>query len=218
MIIPSIIAINQDEFDARVAKIAPLKYAHIDVMDGKFVKSKSFMFDCDFSALQHFDYVEIHLMAKDPFLFLMQNKELFDKASKIIVHFDANIDDVIALCRAQKKHISLAVSPDSDIDTALQMIQDNAITECLVMTVEPGFYGSPFKSSTLKTVKRLAQIVSVECDGSMTDRTLILAAKAGATHFVVGSYLQNSPDPIGTHTKLLYLSKRVLSSDYSEVF
>jgi pentose-5-phosphate-3-epimerase len=211
MIIPSIIAQTQDEFEERISKISKIGFAHIDVMDGKYVKSKSFSFNCDYSPLFTFDYVEVHLMVREPGYFLEKNLELFEKASKIIVHHDVYFEDVLAWCRQNNKLFSLAVKPDVDVSGIFDLISQHGITECLVMTVDPGFYGSPFKPTTLKTVRKLAELVSVECDGSMTDRTIPLAAKSGAKNFVVGSYLQNSADVIGMYERLVLIAKREVS-------
>jgi ribulose-phosphate 3-epimerase len=208
MIVPSIIASSQEEFEERLLKISRLKFAHIDVMDGKYVKSKSFQFVCDYSSLALFDYVEVHLMVRDPGYFLEKNLELFERASKIIVHHDVYFEDVLALCRMHGKLFSLALKSDADISQIEQLVGQHAITECLVMTVDPGFYGAPFKPTSLKLVRKLAELVTIECDGSMTDRTIPLAAKSGAKHFVVGSYLQNATDPLGMYERLVLVAKR----------
>jgi len=44
-IIPSIIAKNQDELNYRLKKVKFSKIIHLDIMDGKFIKNKSLMFN-----------------------------------------------------------------------------------------------------------------------------------------------------------------------------
>ena len=63
-IIPALIAKSQKEFDERFSKIKNLSNTfHLDVMDGKFVKNRSLMFN--FKLPKNKKYVA-HLMIKNP--------------------------------------------------------------------------------------------------------------------------------------------------------
>ncbi len=194
MIIPSVIASSQSEFEERLAKVAFLDCVHIDVMDGKFVTQKSFQFDVDYTVLHNFAYVEVHLMVAQPLLYLEKHRDLFLKATKIIVHCECNIEDVVALTREYHKLISIAINPSTPYTTVLNVARLYAIPEILVMTVNPGKYGSPFLPQMLSRISQLATECTIECDGSMNELTIQKAVSRGASHFVVGSVLQNATD------------------------
>ena len=65
------------------------------------------------------------------------------------------------------------------------------------MTVNPGFYGSPFLPEMLDKIKKLSKKgpnLDIEVDGGVTDKTISLVDKAGANMFVSGSYIVKSDD------------------------
>ena len=195
MIIPSIIAKTQKEFETRLNAVSFLDCVHIDVMDGNFVKQTSFMFDVDFSVLHEFAYVEVHLMVENPLLYLEEHRDLFLKATNIIVHCECDIEDVIAVAREYGKLVTLAINPGTTYQKAIDIARLYAITQVLVMTVHPGAYGSAFLPQMIARVSRIAKQYSVICDGAMNERTILKVARSGAKHFVLGSVLQNAADP-----------------------
>ena len=63
------------------------------------------------------------------------------------------------------------------------------------MTVNPGFYGSPFLPEMLEKISKLRSLapdLNIEVDGGVTDKTIDLVNKAGANMFVSGSYIVKS--------------------------
>ena len=63
------------------------------------------------------------------------------------------------------------------------------------MTVNPGFYGSPFLPEMLEKISELRKLkpsLDIEVDGGITDKTISLVDKAGANIFVSGSYIIKS--------------------------
>ena len=63
------------------------------------------------------------------------------------------------------------------------------------MTVNPGFYGSPFLPDMLEKIKELRTLktnLDIEVDGGITDKTIGLVDSAGANMFVSGSYIVKS--------------------------
>ena len=68
------------------------------------------------------------------------------------------------------------------------------------MTVNPGFYGSPFLPEMLEKIKELRNLkpdIEIEVDGGVTDKTVKLVDKAGANLFVSGSYIVKSDNVEG---------------------
>jgi len=83
-IISSIIANSQKELNKRIIKVKNYSnWLQLDVMDGKFVKNNSLMFD--FKLPKTKCKYEVHLMIKYPELWIKKN---WKKAGVIIFHID----------------------------------------------------------------------------------------------------------------------------------
>tara|TARA_Y100000310_G_C20174202_1_gene575088 strand:- start:37 stop:606 length:570 start_codon:yes stop_codon:yes gene_type:complete len=187
MILPSIIANSQKEFDKRFEKVKSFSKFHLDVMDGKFVKNKSLMFNFKLPKNKKF---EAHLMVKNPKTWIKKHGR---KVDNIIVHYESMKGVSLS------KKISLAINPKTSVNEIRPFL--SKINKVLVMTVTPGKYGSKFLSSTLKKIKELKS-KTIEVDGGINPTTIKKAKKAGATQFVVGSYLQKSKDMKKSISKL----------------
>ena len=69
-IVASIIAKSQKELNERIKKVNSLNRIQLDIMDGKFVKNKSLMFD--FKVPKGKKY-EAHLMVSNPLAWIKKN-------------------------------------------------------------------------------------------------------------------------------------------------
>ncbi len=190
VVIPSIIAKSQKELDERISKIDSNIY-QLDFMDGKFVKNKSLMFE--FKVPEGKEY-EAHLMISNPKDWITKN---WEKVNTIIFHFESvrNPEGIIQLIKSRKIKVGLAINPKTSVDKIKPFL--DKISMVLVMTVNPGRYGSKFLSKSLEKVKELRRLkpgLNIEVDGGINDKTIIRASKVGANIFVVGSYLQKSED------------------------
>ncbi|MBS3080896.1 ribulose-phosphate 3-epimerase [Candidatus Pacearchaeota archaeon] len=209
-IIPSIIARNQKELNQRLKKVKFSKIIHLDVMDGKFVRNKSLMFD--FALPFRFKIVnyEAHLMMKNPTNWI---KKHYKKVDLIIVHYESrDIKKIIELIKKCKRKIGLAVNPGIPL-TKLKNIPIREIDTLLIMTVYPGRYGSSFLPLMIKKIKQARKRypkLNIEVDGSINEKTIRKVFHTGANKFVVGSYLQNADDVKERINEL----KRIIS--YSE--
>ncbi len=69
------------------------------------------------------------------------------------------------------------------------------LDQVLIMTVDPGFYGSPFLPEVVKKISELREIapfLNIEVDGGITNKTIEIVDEAGANMFVSGSYIVQS--------------------------
>jgi ribulose-phosphate 3-epimerase len=85
------------------------------------------------------------------------------------------------------------LNPETSIEKISSFIDD--IDQVLIMTVNPGFYGSPFLPEMLDKIRELRNLkpdLNIEVDGGITDKTIDLVDKAGANMFVSGSYIMKS--------------------------
>jgi len=190
-IIPAIIAKNQEELATHLTKVIDyVDVIQLDVMDNIFVPNTSLFFD--FELPQSPVRFEAHLMVKDPAAWIENNGE---KVDMILVHSESDMvpADIIQQVRDCGKQFGFVLNPDTPL-TALDDVLDD-IDQVLIMTVQPGFYGSPFLPEMLEKIRALRQLkpdLAIEVDGGITDATIPSVEKAGANLFVSGSYIVKS--------------------------
>ncbi len=187
-ILPSIIAISQKELDQRIEKVRSFFPAlHLDIMDGRFVKNRSLFFDF---VLPKNVYCEAHLMVEDPETWVFENLK---KVDTVVVPIEScSVPySLIQFVHDAGKKIGFALNPETPISEIEQFLDD--LDLILIMTVHPGQYGAAFVSETLQKINDLhlhKPELSIEVDGSINPDTIKQVADAGASRFVVGSYLQ----------------------------
>lgn len=202
IIVPAVIAKSQDELERILDKIGDnAGLIQLDIMDGKFVPNHSLHFDFQ---LPREKYVfEAHLMVDSPDNWI---ESIGKKVDTVIVHFESASFSrkTIRSIKAIGKKAALALNPETEIENVTDYLDD--LDQVLIMTVNPGFYGSPFlpdvmgKISTLRTMK---PGLDIEVDGGIAPETIELVNEAGANLFVSGSYLVKS-DNMQERINLLY--------------
>ena len=192
MIVPAIIAETQNELDQMLSKVqGKAERVMLDFMDGIFVPSKSLDFDIELP--EGIDY-EAHLMVHNPLNLI---EKLKDKVRIIQLQVESlkNIKNAVNRVKNLGFNVYLALNPDTPITTVEPHLK--SIDGVLIMTVQPGQYGSKFLPSTLDKVKKLRELyadLSIEVDGGMNPDTAQQAKKAGANIFASGSYIMKSGD------------------------
>jgi len=193
IIIPAIIATNQEELNQRINKVKDhVKTLQLDVMDGNFVPTHSL--DFNFTLPETDCKYEAHLMVNNPEEWIEKNHQIADV---ILVHIESTQEPekIIELVKSKGKKIGFVLNPDTPTEK-IRPFLDN-IDEVLIMTVNPGYYGSKFLPETLEKVKELRALkpnLEIEVDGGIGLETIEQAYKAGANLFITGSYLQKSED------------------------
>ncbi|UCF49883.1 MAG: ribulose-phosphate 3-epimerase, partial [Thermoplasmatales archaeon] len=143
---------------------------------------------------------EAHLMVEDPEDWIEKYGE---KVDTILVHFESKYDSekIIDIVKRKGKKFGFVLNPETSIDNISSFIND--LDQVLIMTVNPGFYGSPFLPEMLEKIRRLREMkntLDIEVDGGITDETIAFVDKAGANMFVSGSYIvkaENVSEAIG---------------------
>lgn len=175
-------------------------YMHIDVMDGHFVPNITLgapVVKCIKKATKvPFD---VHLMISDPLKYI----DDFAAAGADIITFhtecDSPIEETIDKILSHGIKASLTVKPATPVEEILPYLDKLAMV--LIMTVEPGFGGQSFMEDMMPKVSRLREEIDrrglnceIEVDGGINEKTIAIAAKAGADVFVSGNALFSSPD------------------------
>ncbi len=193
IIIPAVIAKTQKELDDIFSKIKDSALLlQLDIMDGKFVPTNSL--DFDFRLPEKKYLYEVHLMIDDPEKWVEENGERVDA---VIAHFESvkNPERIIESVKAKGKKIAFALNPETDTELILNYL--DSIDQVLIMTVNPGFYGSKFlpeMSDKIRRLRKLRPDLDIEVDGGIKPDTIEEVCEAGANMFVSGSYLINSDD------------------------
>lgn len=192
-IIPAIIAKSQNELEQKINKVKDyVEIIQLDFMDGKFVPNNSI--DFDFKLRDNNYIFEAHLMIKNPMSWIEKN---YSKIDTILVHYEScdNHSEIIKSIKSKDKRAGLVLNPETPIDTINNFLDD--LDQVLIMTVNPGFYGSPFLPEMLDKISDLRSLknnLDIEVDGGITDKTIGLVDKAGANLFVSGSYIVKAID------------------------
>lgn len=192
-IIPAIIAKNQEEFSRNILKVKDyVNIIQLDFMDGKFVPNTSI--DFDFKLPETNCLFEAHLMIENPLEWIKKNIEEIDT---FLVHYEScdNYKEIIDFVKGKNKRIGFVLNPETPASSIESYLDD--IDQVLIMTVKPGFYGSPFLPDMVEKVKKLRELkpkLNLEVDGGITDKTIKLANNAGTNLFVSGSFIVKSDD------------------------
>ncbi len=205
---PSILAADFVNLERELGRISTADLVHVDVMDNHFVPNLTF----GLSMVERIQQVspiplDVHLMIDDPDRWAPGYAEA--GASSVTFHAEATTD-AAALARrlrALGARAGVALKPDTAVEPYLELLAE--FDQVLVMTVEPGFGGQAFIESTMPKLVALRAAVAasgldvrLQVDGGITERTIAIAADAGADTFVAGSSIFTSPDPAGTITTL----------------
>ena len=172
---------------------------HIDVMDAHFVPNLAMSpaMVRDLRPLTDLS-LDVHLMMTNPSVLL----DAFGGAgaSAITVHVEIQ-EDILGLLtriRASGQRAGIALNPDTDPKDLLPYLDH--VDQVLVMTVHPGFAGSPFQARALDTLTFLdtyrrtrGMPFVITVDGAITPDTAGAVTERGADVLVSGSYLVSGP-------------------------
>jgi len=206
-ITPSILNADFSNLVGEIDRISAVSdLVHLDVMDDKFVPNFTFTFEAAADLISKSALpVDAHLMVEDGDVAGPQFAE-FGCAS-VTVHAEAtsNIAQTLKNIRKIGSRSGLALKPGSEIEEYLEFIDD--VDMFLIMTVEPGFGGQSFMSEMVPKIQRTKKLIGsrpiwLQVDGGISEKTIEIAASAGADTFVAGSAVFKADDPAEMVRKL----------------
>ncbi len=198
---PSILAIdyNNDEvLDKALADIEKAKanYVHVDVMDGKFVKNKTF----DHKFVDKLKdktnlMLDVHLMVENPDAVIDDYANA--GADILTVHYEACKDVRATLKKISDKNIvtGLAISPKTPVLKIKDYLDEGLVDIVVVMGVKPGACGQAFIPGSAEKVAEIRELnkkVYIEIDGGVTLKNASLLRKMGVNIIVSGSTIFNA--------------------------
>jgi len=182
-------------------------YVQFDIMDGQFVPSRSITSD-DLKTLSTDLSWEVHLMVQEPEKYLESFWEA--GARKVVFHYEAtsSAEGVISQARNLGLGVGLAVNPETPVSAISSLV--SIVDSVLFLTVNPGFYGSPFMPEVLDKASELRSAypdIEIGVDGGMNVSNVLRVARMGVDVIYVGSAIFLQPDPGRSFRTLLALTQ-----------
>lgn len=150
-IVPAILTDNPRDLKRMLAQAETFTdFVQIDFMDGHFVPSKSIAPD-DLAQIEMSIRWEAHLMVEDPIGYLSSLKR--DRLQRAIFHWEAapHPESVISAIRDSGLAVGLAINPETTLSQFEDVVPQ--VDSVLFLSVNPGFYGSPFVAEVLEKIR-----------------------------------------------------------------
>ena len=178
------------------------EWLHLDVMDGRFVPNISFGIPVIQSIRTATPKIfDVHLMIEEPEKYAQAFKDA--GANILTVHAEAcrHLHRNLQQIKSLDLKAGIAINPHTPL-TAIEEVLADADLVC-IMSVNPGFGGQKFISSSLDKISRLKELILkkslttlIEVDGGVTLENAPKIVKAGADVLVAGNTVFSAPDPI----------------------
>jgi ribulose-phosphate 3-epimerase len=195
MIVPSVLSANFASLgdDIRRAEKAGAAVFHLDIMDGHFVPNISFGPGI-VKAINGVTSLPLdtHLMIEMPDKYLLQFKDA--GADILTVHAEActHLHRTVAAIKELGMHAGVSINPATSLSAVEEILP--YVDLVLIMSVNPGFGGQKFISSSLQKIRSLSAMIEerqlnavIEVDGGIDATTIPDVIAAGAHYLVAGN-------------------------------
>lgn len=172
-----------------------IDYLHLDIMDGKFVKNKTWQSsEISYLLPKNCKDLDVHLMVNDVEKYVSDFTLLNPKYITFQLEATDSPLEIINLIKEKNIKVGIAIKPNTSIDSLKNYF--NLIDLVLVMSVEPGLGGQKFLDSSIEKIKELDNIRKknnyqflIEVDGGINDETINYCQNCDIV--VVGSFITN---------------------------
>lgn len=196
----------------RLMEDAGARTLHIDVMDGHFVPNLAIGLPVLKSVRRFTDLVlDVHLMISNPDS--MVDPFIAAGADAITVHYEAavHLDRILDSIKAKGVKTGVALNPHTPVS-----LLEEILPECdlvLIMSVNPGFGGQQFISTSVEKVRKLKTFagargadVKIVIDGGVEPNNVADLTRSGGDVLVAGSAIFHSEDPVSTFKQMTELA------------
>ena len=203
LIIPGCLALNREDFEARLRFASEIGNAiHLDVIDNDFVKGQTLPVE-QWPEI-NLDYVEAHLMVRNPLNYIDKLKT--QRVTRAIIHIESEFDlDTLA---KQAKKIDLllgfAINPDTDLrEMKPYLVVSNYIQ---IMGNYPGKTGQEQLPQTLTAVSYFHSLINtrlvITVDIGVDVRDVAKLKQLGASYLIASSAIYNRGDWTANYQQL----------------
>jgi len=203
LLAPSLLAGDHGHLaaSARIVEDLGLAWLHLDIMDGHFVPNLSFGPEV-LAALRRRGlqlFFDTHLMLSEPQRYI----EPFAKAgaNNLSIHIEPAYDHAATLARIRALGCQAGIVLNPDTPAAAIEPLLSLVDLVLVMTVQPGFGGQPFRDDMLPKLRQIDAWrrerdlpFRLEVDGGIDVATAAACRAVGADTFVAGTSFFKAPD------------------------
>lgn len=163
---------------------------HIDIADGEFVPNKTIGGIEELQKSETKLDFEVHLMVKNPEN--MIDKWLGTRAKRFLVHQESTkeMDHLVSMIKAAGREAGGVLNPPTDFKTMEPYLEKLDLVQ--FMTVDPGFYGSPFLPEVLEKVRKFHDRYPekpIQVDGGIHSDTIKIVAETGVGSAILGSHI-----------------------------
>lgn len=194
-VIPAILEKDFDILEKKIHLVENyVEWVQIDIADSTLVPNTSFLDASKFADIKTPVSFELHMMVKDPLRYM----ESFYKAGfkRYFAHVEGDfVEDYIAMCYKLGVEVGLAIDGPTSFEKIHEYL-DN-LDGVLVMAIEAGESGRPFREDTIDKIKRIREIdfeIPIAVDGNMNEENARKVVAAGAIRINSNSYIYNSLD------------------------
>ena len=195
-VVPAILTDDPESLEVMIRQAESFTgYVQVDIMDGQFVPSRSI-------TAKHLRDISIkleweaHLMVNTPENYFEDFRRA--GAKKVVFHYEATDipQEVISQARKSGMGVGLAINPETLVSDILPLLGE--VDSILLLTVNPGYYGSPFIPEVLDKVAELRAAspdLEIAVDGGIKEGNIVDVARKGIDMICVGSAVFLQPDP-----------------------
>ncbi|MGB0343764.1 MAG: ribulose-phosphate 3-epimerase [Coraliomargarita sp.] len=202
LLAPSILAGDHADLRASLGIIeqAGLEWVHLDIMDGHFVPNLTFG-PQTVQALRPASklFFDVHLMLDNPQAFIGAFIEAGADQITIHVEPDYPVEQTLQDIRNKGARCGIVLNPDTPAEAAEEFLPLCDIV--LLMTVQPGFGGQPFREDVLPKIEALARWrkergldYRLQVDGGIDLETAPHCTRLGVDTLVAGTAFFKAPD------------------------
>ncbi len=174
---------------------------HVDVMDGHFVPNLTVGLPVVKSLARTTKLlIDAHLMISEPGRYAEQFVVAGAKMVSVHLEADAHLHRTLGSIKSAGAQAGVVINPATPIESLEEALP--FADYVLVMSVNPGFGGQRFISTSVDKVRRLRRLIEarkldtrIEIDGGIDLENIATVVAAGAEIIVAGSAIFGSADP-----------------------